>query len=93
LILASGLEGNTDYQPVYLEEGQKRSMQERKTVPHVILFTGHMIDTAARKIPRFPTESEGLARKMIQQAVMNTARKARENWKRAHWHIRWGLRR
>jgi hypothetical protein len=55
-------------------------MQE-KLPPHIILFTGHMIDTAARKTPRFPPESEELAREMIKQAVENTAREANETGK------------
>ena len=36
---------------------------------HALLFTGHMIDKADRKEPRFPAWAEGRARKSIQDAV------------------------
>jgi hypothetical protein len=36
---------------------------------HALLFTGHMIDKADRKEPRFPAWAEGRARKAIRDAV------------------------
>jgi|HubBroStandDraft_1064217.scaffolds.fasta_scaffold337535_2 hypothetical protein len=35
----------------------------------VVLFTGHMIDAADRKVPRFPARAEAAARAAIQESV------------------------
>ncbi|HZF07775.1 MAG TPA: tetratricopeptide repeat-containing protein [Thermoanaerobaculia bacterium] len=37
--------------------------------PRVLLFTGHMIDTPKREKPRFPSDKEGVARQVIQEAI------------------------
>lgn len=44
---------------------------------HCMLFTGHMIDGTRRHQPRFPAESEELARTMIGEAIAQTAREVR----------------
>jgi hypothetical protein len=38
--------------------------------PYVILFSGHMIDTAKRETPRFPKEKEGRVRQEIKTKVL-----------------------
>lgn len=45
----------------------KESSLETKV--HYLLFTGHMIDKAGRKEPRFPKEKEGAARQRIKEKV------------------------
>ena len=42
----------------------------------VIVFTGHRIDEPGRKLPRFPREAEGEARRMIREAVVAERSKA-----------------
>jgi hypothetical protein len=37
--------------------------------PHVILFTGHRIDTPGRKEPRFPADKEPIARERIKEKL------------------------
>ena len=37
--------------------------------PHVLLFTGHRIDSSTREKPRFPADKEGAARLAIKEAV------------------------
>lgn len=37
--------------------------------PHVIVFTGHVIDAADRKEPRFPAEKEPIARERIREKL------------------------
>lgn len=37
--------------------------------PRILLFTGHRVDSPQRKTPRFPAQSEAVARKMIEDAV------------------------
>lgn len=37
--------------------------------PHVLLFTGHRIDSPRRKKPRFPADKEGAARLAIEEKV------------------------
>ncbi|HKY07531.1 MAG TPA: tetratricopeptide repeat-containing protein [Candidatus Binatia bacterium] len=44
--------------------------------PHVILFTGHRIDTPGRTAPRFPADKEKQARAMIFEAVKKEKDKA-----------------
>jgi hypothetical protein len=58
-----------------------RPEEEAKASPHVIIFTGHMLDAAGRKTPRFPAASEDLAREMITQAVERIALEAQESGK------------
>ncbi|MCJ7465362.1 MAG: hypothetical protein MUO53_01540, partial [Maribacter sp.] len=38
--------------------------------PYVILFSGHMIDTAERETPRFPKEKEGSVKQEIKTKVL-----------------------
>jgi hypothetical protein len=45
------------------------SGQIQETPTHVILFTGHRVDTPERKTPRFPAAKEKQARAMILEAV------------------------
>ena len=52
-------------------------MDKVKAPPHIIIFTGHMLDAPGRKVPRFPAASEDLARKMIRQAVEKEVRETR----------------
>ena len=40
-----------------------------ETAPQVILFTGHRVDVAGRKIPRFPPDREDQVRTMIREAL------------------------
>ena len=37
--------------------------------PHVLLFTGHRIDTPTREKPRFPADKEDVARAAIKDAI------------------------
>ncbi len=49
------------------------SMAERGVVAprkRVLVFTGHMIDAADRKSPRFPAERESVAREKIKEAIL-----------------------
>lgn len=48
-------------------------MNKAKAPPHIIIFTGHMLDAPGRKVPRFPAASEDPARKMIRHAVEKAA--------------------
>jgi hypothetical protein len=45
------------------------SQKPADNAPHVLLFTGHMVDAAGRAKPRFPAEKEDVARQAIAQAV------------------------
>jgi hypothetical protein len=44
--------------------------------PHVLLFTGHMIDSTARAKPRFPADQEETARRAIKEAVRKELERA-----------------
>ncbi len=52
--------------------------KENQSPSHVILFTGHRLDTPDRKTPRFPPTSEEQARSMIKNAVEAIADEATE---------------
>jgi len=43
--------------------------QPTETTPHILLFTGHLLDAATREKPRFPADKEDVARQAIKQAV------------------------
>jgi len=45
---------------------------------HTLLFTGHMIDAAKRKLPRFPAAREGRAREEIRNCLAKEASLKRE---------------
>ena len=62
------LEENTQ---AALENIEKVTHQETsEKAPHVILFTGHRVDTAARETPRFPPDREDRVRTMITEALI-----------------------
>lgn len=48
---------------------QERLDAEGPVYAHALLFTGHMIDRADRKRPRFPASAEGRAREAIREAI------------------------
>jgi hypothetical protein len=48
---------------------EEPSVSRRGPFAHALLFTGHMIDKADRKEPRFPAWAEGRARAAIRAAV------------------------
>ncbi|MEO6327708.1 MAG: tetratricopeptide repeat-containing protein, partial [Ginsengibacter sp.] len=52
--------------------------QQKKTT-HFLLFTGHMIDKADRKEPRFPASKELQAREAIKKKVIEEKNKLDEN--------------
>jgi tetratricopeptide (TPR) repeat protein len=60
-----------------LDNIPKVNQQEQppESAPHVILFTGHRIDTPDRQKPRFPTDRENQARTMIMKAVSKVKEK------------------
>ncbi|MCP4338708.1 MAG: hypothetical protein GY799_07405 [Desulfobulbaceae bacterium] len=73
------LQNNSQAVLQYLPE--MKAEKEEKAPPHVILFTGHMLDAAGRETPRFPAASEDLAREMITQAVKKIADEAKKSGK------------
>jgi hypothetical protein len=48
---------------------REREAAEGPEYAHALLFTGHMIDRADRKQPRFPTSAEGRVRDAIRKAI------------------------
>ncbi|HZH64327.1 MAG TPA: hypothetical protein VEY10_05490, partial [Flavisolibacter sp.] len=52
---------------------------EQKKEKHFLLFTGHMIDKAGRKEPRFPPSKEGQAREAIKKKIIQEKNKLDEN--------------
>jgi hypothetical protein len=51
---------------------------EQKKGKHFLLFTGHMIDKASRKEPRFPPSKEGQAREAIKKKIIEEKNKLDE---------------
>ena len=49
--------------------GEMERTERRESPDRLILFTGHRIDTANRKTPRFPPEAESTARAAIDEVL------------------------
>ena len=49
---------------------EEQCVDRRWSFAHALMFTGHMIDKADRKEPRFPASAEGRARAAIRDAVV-----------------------
>jgi hypothetical protein len=55
------------------KSSELRGGAQRWSFAHALLFTGHMIDSADRRVPRFPAWAEERARDAIRQAVARIA--------------------
>jgi hypothetical protein len=54
---------------IALVEQAQRAVPPNRIWERVILFSGHQIDSANRKTPRFPSSGEGVAREAIRRAL------------------------